>query len=79
MSDYTPTDAEVQQHITNAYDSITIIDDLGALASLDAEEQDRLDKNKEHIRIMLAKTWFDDGLTDAQRTELTTKSAESDD
>lgn len=75
MSVENPTDAEIQQHITNAYDSITIIDDLGALASLDTEQQDRLDRNKEHIRIMLAKTWFDGGLTDAQRTELTTKSA----
>jgi hypothetical protein len=71
------TAEEVQQHITNAYDSVTVIDDLNALDSLDAEEQDRLDRNKEHIRIMLAKTWFDGGLTDAQRTELTTKSAQS--
>lgn len=79
MSDIVYTDAEVQEHITAAYHSIDIIDDLGALDSLDDEQQDRLDRNKSHIRIMLAKTWFDDGLTDAQRTELTTKSAESDD
>jgi len=79
MSNETPTSEEVQQHITNAYDSVTVIDDLNALDSLDDEQQDRLDRNKEHIRIMLAKTWFDGGLTDAQRTELTTKSAESDD
>lgn len=73
------TDAEVQEQITNAYHSIDIIDDLGALDILDADQQDRLDRNKEHVRIMLAKTWFDGGLTDAQRTELTTKSEESDD
>jgi len=79
MSNETPTSEEVHQHITNAYDSVTVIDDLNALDSLDDEQQDRLDRNKEHIRIMLAKTWFDGGLTDAQRTELTTKSAESDD
>lgn len=77
MSNEAPTAEEVQQHITNAYDSVTVIDDLNALDNLDADEQDRLDRNKEHIRIMLAKTWFDGGLTDAQRTELTTKSAQS--
>jgi hypothetical protein len=75
MSLETPNAAEAAQHVTNAYDSITIIDKLGALASLDTEQQDSLDRNKEHIRIMLDKTWFDDALTDAQRTELTTKSA----
>ena len=77
MDEIVYTDAEVQEHITNAFHSVDVIDELGALASLDAEQQDRLDRNKEHIRIMLANTWFDDGLTDAQRTELTTKSAQS--
>ena len=74
--DETYTAEEIQEHITNAYHSIDIIDELNALDSLDEDQQDRLDRNKEHVRIMLAKTWFDDDLTDAQRTELTTKSAE---
>jgi len=70
-----PTSEQIQKHIKNAEDSITVIDELSAKDSLTADEQAELDRNKEHIRTMLGKSWFDGGLTKTKRTKLTTKSA----
>ena len=72
MEEY--TQEELDRHVSAAYDSVTVIDELEAKETLTSEETDSLDRNKRHLEIMLAKDWFDGHLTDAQRTELTTKS-----
>jgi hypothetical protein len=65
---YTPE--EVVKHITNAYDSVTLITELTAKESLTEEETEMLSRNVGHIHIMLEKAWFAEGLTPEQKTEL---------
>ena len=65
---YTPE--EVAKSITAAYDSVAIVNELNGKMDIVEEELARLDRNVEHIRIMMGKEWFVAGLTDKQITEL---------
>lgn len=64
------TQEQIDKSILAAYDSVNLINKLKAKESLTEEEVDRLDRNKKHIEIMLAKEWFSNGLTKAQKKEL---------
>lgn len=65
-----PTAAEIKQSISASYDSVHLIKELKASGTLNAEENATLARNKEHLTIMLAKKWFYDALSSAQKTEL---------
>lgn len=64
------TQEQVQSSISAAYDSVNLINELQAKEVITEEELDSLNRNKEHISIMLGKDWFVAGLTSAQKTEL---------
>ena len=57
MSD-TPTAAEIAQHYSAAMDSVNLINALMAQDSRDAEEQDMVSRNVEHLQIMVAKDFW---------------------
>ena len=61
---YTPE--EVQQHVTNAFDSVTLLNELNALESLTEEQTATKERNIEHLKIMIAKEWFAEALTEEQ-------------
>ena len=65
---YTPE--EVAKSVSAAYDSVAIINQLNGKMDITEEETATLDRNVEHIRIMMGKEWFVGGLTDLQVTEL---------
>lgn len=67
----TPTPEEITKHITNAYDSVNLINQLKAITLPTTEDTNGLARNKEHLIIMLEKPWFTGGCTAAQITELT--------
>jgi len=64
------TQEEIQNSINAAYDSVNLINELNLIAELSEEEKDTLDRNKEHLKIMLAKEWFFNALTEEQKVEL---------
>lgn len=64
------TPEQVQRSISAAFDSINLINELKSNPSLTEEEQDRLNRNVEHLRIMLEKEWFSEGLTEQQRIDI---------
>jgi hypothetical protein len=64
------TPEQVQRSISAAFDSVNLINQLKAQPSLTEEEQDRLNRNVEHLRIMLAKEWFSTGLTEQQKNDI---------
>jgi len=66
--EYTPE--QVANSVLAAYDSVALIAELKAKATLTEEETATLTRNEEHIRIMMGKVWFVAGLTDEQVTEL---------
>jgi hypothetical protein len=64
------TPEQVQRSIYAAFDPVNLINQLKAQPSLTEEEQDRLNRNVEHLRIMLAKEWFSEGLTEQQTIDI---------
>ena len=64
------TEDQTQRSISAAFDSVNLINELKTKPSLTEEEQSRLDRNKEHLIIMLGKDWFDAGLTEQQRNDI---------
>lgn len=63
---------QIQSSISAAFDSVNLINELKTKPSLTEEEQSRLDRNKEHLIIMLGKDWFEAGLTEQQKTDINT-------
>lgn len=60
----TITAEEIAGHYTAAMDSVNLINRLVAQDSLTTEEQDTVDRNVEHLQIMVAKDyWTTEDLT----------------
>ena len=64
------TQEEKLKSVDAAHDSVLLINQLNAKGKLTDYEKDTLSRNVEHIKIMLAKDWFVEILTPAQKTEL---------
>ena len=59
-----PTPEEIAQHYSAAMDSVNLINALMAQESRTAEEQDTVDRNVDHLEIMVAKDfWTTEDLT----------------
>ena len=58
MPEETLTAAEIQAHYDAALDSVTLINDLMALDSLDDEQTATVARNVEHLQIMVAKDYW---------------------
>jgi hypothetical protein len=61
---------QIAKSVSAAYDSVNLLNELKAKETLTEEETSTITRNEEHIRIMLAKEWFTNALTKAQKTEL---------
>jgi hypothetical protein len=64
------TQEKIQNSVNATYDSVKLINELNLVTELSKEDEDALDRNKEHIKIMLAKEWFFNALTEDQKVEL---------
>jgi hypothetical protein len=64
------TPEQVAKSVSAAYDSVALITELNTKETLTEEETATLNRNVEHIRIMMGKEWFVGGLTPLQVTEL---------
>jgi hypothetical protein len=74
MAENTPTPEQVQQHIRAAFDSVNLINGIIAgtkmpNASLE-EKKSTVSRNVEHLELMMSKTWFAEGCTSIQTTNL---------
>ena len=56
------TPEQVAKSVSAAYDSVNLISELKAKENLNQEETDMLNRNIEHIRIMMGYEWFAAGL-----------------
>ena len=60
----TPTAEQIAQHYSAAMDSVNLINALMAKESRTAEEQDTVDRNVDHLEIMVNKDfWTTEDLT----------------
>jgi hypothetical protein len=64
------TTEQIEKSVNAAFDSVNLVNELKVKPSLTEEEQDRLDRNKQHLEIMLAKDWFSAALTEEQTTQI---------
>jgi hypothetical protein len=55
-----PTEAEIARHYSAAMDSVNLINGDKPESMNDAEWTDCLERNREHLKIMLAKPWWTD-------------------
>ena len=60
----TPTSEEIARHYSSALDSVALINSTKPEMMTDSEWTDTLKRNKEHLEIMVAKTyWTTEDLT----------------
>lgn len=64
------TREEIAWAISAAYNSVAIINEVKSKEDKTDEDEDALDRNERHIRIMMEKEWFVNALTDEQLLEL---------
>ena len=65
----TPTTQEIAKHILSSFDSVNLINEEIQKTITD-EIKNTVERNIEHLEIMLSKEWFSDGLTSEQRTDI---------
>ncbi len=58
MPEETLTAAEIAQNYSAALDSVTVITDLMALSSRDADQTATVARNVEHLQLMVAKDYW---------------------
>jgi len=64
------TNEQKIKSVLAAYDSVNLINELKSKETLTEDEILTLNRNEEHIKIMLTKDWFVETLTPNQLTEL---------
>ena len=65
------TPEEIQKSIKAAFDSVNLINNT-ILLTVNEERKKLVVRNVGHLKIMLAKTWFDGGLTATEKTAINT-------
>jgi hypothetical protein len=58
------TQEQIAQSVSAAFDSVELI-------NLAVEDAETIERNIEHLRIMMSKDWFVDALTKTQKTAIT--------
>ena len=61
---------QTQKSISTAFDSVNLINELQQKQSLTQEQQDRVNRNKQHLNIMLNKDWIEQALTQQQKQQI---------
>jgi hypothetical protein len=61
---------EILQSVNAAFDSVNLINELNAKTDKTQDDLDTISRNVEHLRIMMAKSWFLDALTKTQKTSI---------
>jgi len=59
----TQTPEQVQQHIRAAFDSVNLIDDE-IVKELTDNRIDTVKRNYQHLELMIAREWFEQGCTE---------------
>lgn len=64
------TQEQIAKSISAAFDSVNLVAELKAKASVTEDEQGTIDRNVEHLNIMLGKEWFAEALTTEQAKQI---------
>ena len=64
------TQEQARVSVNAAFDSVNLINEINALAEKTQEDLDTLDRNVEHLNIMLNKDWFVAELTFEEKEQI---------
>ena len=64
------TQEQARVSVNAAFDSVNLINEINALAEKTQEDLDTLDRNVEHLNIMLNKDWFAAELTPEEKEQI---------
>jgi len=70
MEQYIPTSEELAQHISAAFDSVDLINELVVKPQQEDGDAETMDRNVEHLKIMMAYDWFASALTEEQANQI---------
>lgn len=70
MESYTPTSEELAKHISAAFDSVDLINELVVKPQQEEGDAETMDRNVEHLKIMMAYEWFASALTEEQANQI---------
>ena len=66
-----PTPEQVQQHISAAFDSVNLINST-ITEPVDERRKSAVERNYQHLELMIAKDWFEAGCTTQQVDDINT-------
>ena len=64
------TQEEARVSVNAAFDSVNLINEINVLVEKSQEDLDTLDRNVEHLEIMMAKDWFVSELTPEEKIQI---------
>jgi hypothetical protein len=64
------TQEQARASVNAAFDSVNLINKINALAETTQEDLDTLDRNVQHLEIMMAKDWFVAELTLEEKEQI---------
>jgi len=67
----TPTPEQVQKHISAAFDSVALINRVILEPAID-QKKDNVERNYQHLELMINKDWFAEGCTEQQVDDINT-------
>lgn len=70
MEIYIPTPEELSKHISAAFDSVDLINDLAVKTPQEDGDEETMNRNVEHLKIMMGYDWFASALTTEQTTQI---------
>jgi len=70
METYTPTTEELAQHISAAFDSVNLINELVIKSPQEDGDAETIERNVEHLKIMMNYDWFSSALTSEQQLQI---------
>lgn len=64
------TQEEIEKSVSAAFDSVNLINELNSKESLNESEIATVERNVEHLKIMMKKEWFEAALTEIQKNQI---------
>ena len=64
------TQEQITKSVSSAFDSVNLINGLKAKEVLGEEDTASIDRNVEHLKVMMSKDWFVSELTEDQKNEI---------
>lgn len=64
------TQEQARKSVNAAFDSVNLINEINLLNEKTQEDLDALDRNIEHLKIVMGKDWFVAELTPEEKTQI---------